>query len=144
MRTTPPGPGASGRRWTTRAPPSGGADPQGNPLVAVGVAERVVDAFFQATASGPDALRVAPEPVNSRSLDYIDYLAPGILAMSVMQTGVFGLTFFIVTAREKRILKRLQATPIGATMLLAGRLLPALVVVLIQSPLLLPRAAPAF
>jgi ABC-2 type transport system permease protein len=132
------------RNATFAIPVLWGADPQGNAAVALGIADRAVDGFFHGVAIGSHALGVAPESVNSRSLEYIDYLAPGILAMSVMQTGVFGLTFFIVSAREKHILKRLQATPVGAATLLAGRIVPAILVCFLQAGILLAVAVVAF
>jgi len=121
-----------------------GADPQGNSQVGFGVVREAITAFYRGSQGKPDSLGVAPESVNSRSLGYIDYLAPGILAMSVMQTGVYGLTFFLVSAREKKILKRLQATPLGASRLLLARILPALLICFLQAVILLAVAVLAF
>lgn len=51
------------------------------------------------------------ELVNSRNLTYIDFLLPGILAMSIMQSGVFGVAFGFVMLKKRGILRRLLVTP---------------------------------
>lgn len=51
------------------------------------------------------------EVVNSRNLTYIDFLLPGILAMSIMQSGVFGVAFSFVILKKRGILRRLLVTP---------------------------------
>jgi ABC-2 type transport system permease protein len=51
------------------------------------------------------------ELVNSRNLTYIDFLLPGIIAMSIMQSGVFGVAFGFVMLKKRGILRRLLATP---------------------------------
>ena len=45
--------------------------------------------------------------VTSRNLTYIDFLLPGILAMSIMQSGVFGVAFGFVMLKKRGILRRL-------------------------------------
>ena len=117
-----------------------GIDQQG----ALQAVREVSDRFFRGATNRSATLGVAPEAVNAQSLDYIDFLAPGITAMAIMQSGVYGLALFIVSSREKRILKRLHATPAGAAYILAGRIVPALLISLVQTGLLLALAVFAF
>ncbi|HEY6019961.1 MAG TPA: ABC transporter permease [Candidatus Paceibacterota bacterium] len=49
--------------------------------------------------------------VNSKNLRYIDFLIPGLIALSVMQMSVFSVAFVFVQYKEKGVLKRLLATP---------------------------------
>jgi ABC-type multidrug transport system permease subunit len=42
---------------------------------------------------------------------YIDWLIPGILGMTIMSTGMWGIGFPIVYARLRKLLKRLAASP---------------------------------
>jgi ABC-2 type transport system permease protein len=104
----------------------------------------VTDGFFRFWTQSPPKLDVSGQPLAAQNLQYIDYLAPGILSMSIMQSGVYGLALFIVSSREKRILKRLHATPAGAAYILAGRIVPALLISFIQTALLLTLAVVAF
>jgi len=121
-----------------------GIDQQGSGQVALQAVREVSDRFFRGATNRSASFGVAPEAVNAQSLDYIDFLAPGITAMAIMQSGVYGLALFIVSSREKRILKRLHATPAGAAYILAGRIVPALLISLVQTGLLLALAVFAF
>jgi len=121
-----------------------GFDEQGSGQVALQTVQEVSDGFFRAATNNPPMLIVAPQAVSAQSLGYIDFLAPGILSMAIMQSGVYGLALFIVSSREKRILKRLHATPAGAAYILTGRIVPALLISLVQTALLLSLAVFAF
>ena len=121
-----------------------GFDEQGSGQVALQTIQEVSDGFFRAATNNPPMLIVAPQAVSAQSLGYIDFLAPGILSMAIMQSGVYGLALFIVSSREKRILKRLHATPAGAAYILTGRIVPALLISLVQTALLLSLAVFAF
>lgn len=57
-----------------------------------------------------------PVPVNERRISeagsrYIDFFIPGLLGMNLMGSGIWGVAFSVVTARNKKLLKRLAATP---------------------------------
>ena len=52
-----------------------------------------------------------PESLSSTTLANVDYLVPSILAMALMQLGVFA-AMPLVQQREKGILKRIGATPL--------------------------------
>jgi ABC-2 type transport system permease protein len=54
---------------------------------------------------------VAFESVESRDLGYIDFLVPGIVGMTVMQLGIFGVAFGFVQLKRTGALRRLFATP---------------------------------
>jgi ABC-2 type transport system permease protein len=54
---------------------------------------------------------VAFETVESRDLGYIDFLVPGIIGMTVMQLGIFGVAFGFVQLKRTGALRRLFATP---------------------------------
>ncbi|HET9084108.1 MAG TPA: hypothetical protein VFN41_06845, partial [Candidatus Limnocylindrales bacterium] len=56
---------------------------------------------------------VVPEPdtLQTENLNFISYFVPSMLALSVMQVGIFA-AIPLVADREKLILKRLAATPL--------------------------------
>jgi len=121
-----------------------GVSEQGTGAIGVNSLEQVLDGFYRGITQSPQELGVTPQPLNRQSLQYIDFLAPGIVAMSIMQNGVFGLSLFVVSARERRILKRLQATPAGAGYILAGRIVPAVLISFVQTGVLLAIAVFGF
>ncbi len=55
---------------------------------------------------------VQREVVNTNDLKYIDFVVPGIIALSVMQGALFGVIGTIVVNREKGVLRRVFATPL--------------------------------
>jgi ABC-type multidrug transport system permease subunit len=52
------------------------------------------------------------EEVGSR---YIDFLLPGMIGMNLMGGGMWGIGFVLVDMRVRKLLKRLQATPMRRT-----------------------------
>ncbi|HYO15595.1 MAG TPA: ABC transporter permease [Thermoanaerobaculia bacterium] len=100
------------------------------------IARLEADDALQRAAGRADLLPVRSEEVTEKGARYIDFLIPGLLGMNLMGTGIWSLAFSITTARNRRILKRLIATPMRRSDYLlsqiAGRLvfLPPEIVVL--------------
>ena len=69
------------------------------------------------------------EAIGSR---YIDWLLPGLLGMNIMSTGLWGLGFSIVSARTRKLLKRLIASPMRRRDYLLAQLLGRLVFLCIE------------
>jgi ABC-2 type transport system permease protein len=76
---------------------------------------------------------IAQQVVDSRNLKYIDFLLPGLLAMSVMQMSVFSVAFVFVQYKEKGVLKRLLATPMLPMQFVAANAFTRLMVSLAQA-----------
>lgn len=59
--------------------------------------------------------------------NYSDFLLPGIIAMVIMQGGIYGLAYWMTDLKARGVLKRLNATPIRpwemALSLVASRIL---------------------
>lgn len=75
--------------------------------------------------------------VQARSQRYIDFLVPGLLALTIMQISVAGSGYNIVEYRRKGILKRLFVTPIKPLNFIGGLVLSRLVITVIQVSFLL-------
>jgi len=78
-----------------------------------------------------------PEPVTSRNLRFIDFLVPGVVAMSIMQMGLFSVAFAFVQLKKQGILRRLLATPIQPTSFLFAQVFTRLVVSVLQTVILI-------
>jgi ABC-2 type transport system permease protein len=72
--------------------------------------------------------------------DPIDFLAPGILALAVMSTSMVSLGIGTGFERTYQVLKRLGATPLGRSRLIAAKILSVVLVELIQLAILIPVA----
>ncbi|MEO8579961.1 MAG: ABC transporter permease [Gemmatimonadales bacterium] len=73
----------------------------------------VVDRAVQVGAGRVDPVRATDMYVTEAGSRYIDFLVPGLLGMNLMGSSVWGIGFSIVTARSKKLLKRLMATPMS-------------------------------
>jgi ABC-2 type transport system permease protein len=78
--------------------------------------------------------------VQARSQRYIDFLVPGLLALTIMQISVAGSGFNIVEYRRKGILKRLFVTPLESSGFISGIVLARLVITVFQVSFLLTMA----
>jgi ABC-2 type transport system permease protein len=81
----------------------------------------------------PDSrITVDAEYVPSRSLSYLDFLLPGVISMSIMQMGVFGVAFSFVSLKKRGILRRLSVTPMRPRDFILTQVATRLIVVVIQ------------
>src|SRR5256885_1535785 len=76
-------------------------------------------------------------PVQSRNLTYVDFLVPGMIALSIMQTGLFGVVFTFVQWKQRGILRRLMATPMRVRDFFFSQLVTRLTTVALQIVVLL-------
>jgi ABC-2 type transport system permease protein len=70
--------------------------------------------------------------VQARSQRYIDFLVPGLLALTIMQISIAGSGYNIVEYRRKGILKRLFVTPIRSGHFIGGLVISRLVITVLQ------------
>jgi ABC-2 type transport system permease protein len=96
------------------------------------VLQRVLDEMTFASDPPSNRLVINASPVKSRNLTYIDFLVPGIIAMSIMQMGIFGVAFGFVQLKKRGILRRLWVTPIKPSDFILGQVAMRLVVVMGQ------------
>lgn len=87
--------------------------------------EAVADAL-QKAAGRKDAFPVEEEKVQPPGSRYIDFLVPGLLGMSLMGGGLWGVGFVIVDMRIRKLLKRFLATPMKRSHFLAAIMLSRL------------------
>lgn len=72
--------------------------------------------------------------------DPIDFLAPGVLALAVMSTAMVSLGIGTGIERSYHALKRLGATPLGRSRLIAAKITSVAVVESVQFAILVPVA----
>jgi len=88
------------------------------------IAERLV---LQALADPPSGIE--REEVTGRALRYVDWVLPGVLAINVMFSSLWGVGWVIVRYRKNGVLRRLRATPLTASEFLTAQILSRLLVV---------------
>jgi ABC-2 type transport system permease protein len=72
---------------------------------------RLVDDRLQRQAGRRDPLPTRDETAVARGARYVDWLVPGLLGMQLLNGAMWGASFNIVNARQRKLLKRLAATP---------------------------------
>jgi len=77
------------------------------------------------------------ESVESRDLGYIDFLVPGIVGMTIMQLGLFGVAFGFVQLKRTGALRRLFATPTPPTYFLSAQVGSRLIIGFVQVAILI-------
>jgi ABC-2 type transport system permease protein len=105
--------------------------------IKLSIVQSVLGAINQQASGKQPLLSVAPQTVQTNTLNAIDFLVPGILAMSLMQLGLFGTAGPLVSLRERKILRRLGATPLPRWTVLVSQVLLRLTISAIQIGLIL-------
>ncbi|MGH7663285.1 MAG: ABC transporter permease [Gemmatimonadaceae bacterium] len=90
-------------------------------------ARLLVNEALQRDAGRRDPIAIREERVSARGSRYIDFLIPGLLGLNIMGSGIWSIAFSVVTARSRKLLKRLVATPMSRVEYLFSFLLSRLV-----------------
>lgn len=67
-------------------------------------------------------------PIEGTDIRYIDWVFPGILAIHLMYSALYGIAYVIVRYRKNGYLKRLQATPLTAFEFLSAQVFSRLLI----------------
>jgi ABC-2 type transport system permease protein len=59
---------------------------------------------------------------------YVDFLVPGLLAMDIMSSALWGIGWALIEIRIKKLLRRMSATPMHKSMFLASHFVTRLIV----------------
>jgi len=95
-------------------------------------ARLLVDRDIQVAAGQRDAVPQKNELIHETGSRYVDFVVPGLLGMNLMGSAIWGLGFAIVEARQKKLLKRMVASPMPRWQYLAAFLLSRLVMLVVE------------
>jgi ABC-2 type transport system permease protein len=104
--------------------------------VVQGAVSQIANGFNLALAGGSEVVTVSQMTLTSSIISTVTYLVPSILAMALMQLGIFA-AIPLVQQREKGILKRIGATPLARWKLVASNILLRLMVAAIDGVLII-------
>lgn len=104
---------------------------------ALVVLNQIFDKLTLQAANAPELFTFKVENINAKKVKYIDFLLPGIVAMSVMQMAVFSVAFVFTDYKEKGILKRLIATPMKPQQFVTAQVITRVTVSVFQAAILL-------
>jgi len=107
-----------------------------NQTILLPIVDQVLAGVNQRLSGVRPLLVAAPATIQTHQLRPIDFLLPGILAMALMQLGLFSAQA-IVTQRETRVLRRLGATPLPRAVLIGSQVAARLLIAVLQAVVLL-------
>lgn len=83
-------------------------------------------------AAAGEQVGIVPErrEVSGAALRYVDWVLPGVLAMNIMFSSLWGVGWVIVRYRKNGVLRRLKATPLSPWEFLSAQVMSRLMVVL--------------
>ena len=97
-----------------------------------GLARLQVDEVVQRARGRKDVAAVRDDRVVAPGSRYIDFLIPGLLGMNLLGSGIWGVGFSVVQARQKKLLKRYMATPMKRSDYLLSFILSRLVFLIVE------------
>jgi ABC-2 type transport system permease protein len=101
------------------------------------LAKSTVDDLLQRAAGRQDLLDTKVSEHTEVGGRYIDFLVPGLLGMSLMGGGLWGIGFVTVDMRMRKLLKRFLATPMNKSEFLGGIMIARLAFLLPEVLILL-------
>ena len=100
-------------------------------------ARLAVDAALQKAAGRADAFAPVRSEITEPGTRYVDFLVPGLLGMNIMGTGMWGIGFSLVVARNGKLLKRLVAAPVRRGQILGAQIIARLLFLIPEAAALL-------
>jgi ABC-type multidrug transport system permease subunit len=91
-----------------------------------------VDDVVQRSHGRRDVAAIREDRVVAPGSRYIDFLIPGLLGMNLLGSGIWGVGFSVVQARQKKLLKRFMATPMRRSHYLLSFILSRLVFLILE------------
>ena len=95
-------------------------------------ARLLTERAIQIAAGRRDAVPSQNEFIHETGARYIDFVVPGLLGMNLMGSAIWGMGFAIVEARQKKLLKRMVASPMPRWQYMASFILSRLVMLVIE------------
>ena len=92
----------------------------------------------------PEVIALKVAGVKTSSGGFFSFLFPGIVAMSIMQLGIFSVAFAFVAYKNNGVLRRLQATPAHPVHFILGQATARLLIGELQVVLLIALAVLVF
>jgi ABC-2 type transport system permease protein len=87
----------------------------------------LAEKIFQASLTGEiNSALLHKKKIHTAEIRYIDWLFPGILAMNMMFSALWGVGYIVVRYRKNGALRRLKATPLTAFEYLSAQMLSRL------------------
>jgi ABC-2 type transport system permease protein len=82
-------------------------------LPVVSAIQQVADQYSMQMAGTKPAVPVVAQDITTSSMNYVDFVLPGVIGMTIMMSCVNGTTTAVVKNRSKGIFRKLATTPMS-------------------------------
>jgi ABC-2 type transport system permease protein len=111
---------------------------QSNRLILASLVQGIVDNINLSVVNPEDRISTfKQEEVAGRQYKQIDFILPGQLGFSLLNSGIFGTAFVLISLKETLVLKRFFATPIKRINILIAEGLSRLIYSMVQTAILI-------
>lgn len=104
--------------------------------IVTSVISGLLEAYERQLSGATPVIQTELRSTTAEQFNFLDFFVPGVTAVSLMQLGIFG-ALTIVSLRERKILKRLGATPLRRSTLVLSQVFLRLGIALIQAGIIL-------
>ncbi len=87
--------------------------------------------------SGVRGSASAIEPLETKGTRYIDFLIPGLIALGIMNACLWGIGWSLIEMRMKKLMRRMVATPMKKSALLAAHIITRIILGGVETLMLL-------
>jgi ABC-2 type transport system permease protein len=109
------------------------AGKSGEAQAVVSILNQSVYQMTLAQSNQQPIVTVETKEINANNLRYIEFLLPGLIALSIMQMAVFSVAFVFTQYKEKGVLKRLLATPMRPVHFVLSNAIVRLLISVVQA-----------
>lgn len=100
------------------------------------IIRQLVSEFNTRATGAPQLFSVESTGVSTNNLGYFDFILPGLLGMTIMQSGIFAVAFAFVSFKASGALRRIQATPTHPVQFVLAQALTRLIITLLTITIL--------
>jgi ABC-2 type transport system permease protein len=76
------------------------------------------------------------KPLTQKGSRYVDFLIPGLIAMDLMMSTMWGVSYSLIEKRSKKLLRRMVATPMKKSSFLFAQLIARLILNILEALIL--------
>jgi ABC-2 type transport system permease protein len=93
--------------------------------------------ILEREVSGINKNSSAIEPLATKGTRYIDFLIPGLIALGIMNSCIWGIGWSLIEMRMKKLLRRMVATPMSKSIFLVSQMITRVILGTVETLLLL-------
>jgi ABC-type multidrug transport system permease subunit len=108
------------------------------------LAKTEIDNALETAAGRSNPLSITTKESSEPGARYIDFLIPGLLGMTLMNSGLWGIGFALVEMRQRKLLRRYVATPMRRSHFMLALVSSRLILMLVEVVLLISFGVLAF